>query len=36
VTHLVGVDVTRPSLESAYLAITGRAFSEEAESDLAA
>ncbi len=36
VTRLVGVDVTRPSLESAYLAITGRAFSEEAESDLAA
>jgi ABC-2 type transport system ATP-binding protein len=36
VTGLVGVDVTRPSLESAYLAITGRAFAEEGERDLAA
>jgi ABC-2 type transport system ATP-binding protein len=36
VTHLVGLDVTRPSLESAYLAITGHVFSEEAGSDLAA
>ena len=33
---LVGVDVTRPSLEAAYLAITGRRFSEEADRDLAA
>ena len=36
VTHLVGLDVTRCSLESAYLAITGHVFSEEAGSDLAA
>jgi hypothetical protein len=28
--------VARPSLESAYLAITGHVFSEEAGSDLAA
>jgi len=35
-THLVGVDVIRPSLESAYLAITGRLFSAEPDNDLAA
>jgi ABC-2 type transport system ATP-binding protein len=33
---LVGVEVTRPSLEAAYLAITGRRFAEEADVDLAA
>jgi ABC-2 type transport system ATP-binding protein len=36
VHDLVGVDVIRPSLESAYLAITGHAYSEEADCDLAA
>jgi ABC-2 type transport system ATP-binding protein len=36
VSDLVGVDVTRPSLEAAYLAITGHLFSEEADGDLAA
>ena len=34
--NLVGVDVSRPSLEAAYLAITGRRFSEEVDVDLAA
>jgi len=35
-SHLIGVDVTRPSLESAYLAITGHALSEGTDDDLAA
>ena len=34
--NLVGVDVARPSLESAYVAITGRTYSEESGGDLAA